>query len=145
MKKMLCLLLLATSGCYYHGYAVRQVPSDPPLSREEVERLVGAGVSEPVVAEMVEKRGAAPLSPDDLVALKKAGVSDPIVQKMIESERKAPKVVVDDYYAYYPSYYYDYYPYYYYPHAYAGFYYGYGWGWGYRSSTRGSFGVRGYR
>lgn len=137
------------AGCYYEGYAVRRIgPAEPPLSREEVERLTGAGVSEPVVVEMVEKRGASPLSPDDLVTLKKAGVSDPVVQKMISSERKEPAhVVVDDYYyAYPPSYYYDYgYPYYPYYGVGFGVSYGYGWGWGYRSYSRGSLGVRGYR
>ena len=86
MRKMLCVLLMAMTGCYYQGYAVRKVvPSEPPLSKEEVERLASAGVSEPVVMEMVEKRGSQPLSPDDLVALKKAGVSDTLVQKMISS------------------------------------------------------------
>ena len=149
MRKMLCLLLLASSGCFYQGYAVRHVgPSEPPLSREEVERLAGAGVSEAVIVEMVESRGASPLVADDLVALKKAGVSDPVVQKMIANERKQTAVVVDDYYAYYPSSYYYYgYPYYPYygPYVGASFYYGYGWGWGHHHHSRGSGGVRVYR
>jgi hypothetical protein len=151
MRKMWCLLtLIGLSGCYYEGYAVRRIgPAEPPLSREEVERLSSAGVSEPVVVEMIEKRGASPLSTDDLVALKKAGVSDPVVQKMIASERKeTAHVVIDDYYyAYPPSYYYGYgYPYYpYYGVGVGdGFSYGYGWGWGH-SHSRGSIGVRGYR
>lgn len=149
---MLCVLLLAgLSGCYYQGYAVRHVgPAEPPLSREEVERLTNAGVSEPVVVEMVEKRGATPLSADDLVELKKAGVSDGLVQKMIASERKqTAQVVVDDYYYAYPSSYYYGYPYYpYYPYygVGVGFSYGYGWGYGgYHSYPRGSAGVRVYR
>lgn len=158
MKKLMVVLTLAAglSGCYYPGYAVRRVgPSEPPLSREEVERLAGAGVSEPVIGEMIEKRGAAPLSSDDLVALKKAGVPDPVVQKMIASERKQTEhAVVDEYYAY-PSYYYYGYPYYhpygygYYPYYGASFSYGVGWGWGYgghyHSHPRGSLGVRAYR
>src|SRR6185503_17822925 len=76
MKQMLCVLVLATlSGCYYPAYSVRRVaPAEPPVTREETERLAAAGVSDPVVVELVEKRGAAPLTPDDLVALKKAGV-----------------------------------------------------------------------
>jgi len=153
MRKMLaCVLALAMAGCYYQGYAVRKVVnSDPPLSKEEVERLASAGVSDPVLLEMVEKRGSAPLSPDDLVALKKAGVSDPVVQKMISSERKeASKVVVEDYY--YPAYgygypgYYPYYPYYGYYGPSVGFGVGYGWGgYYYRSYPRGSYGVRVYR
>src|SRR5688572_3510591 len=59
MRKMLaCVLLAALTGCYYQGYAVRKVVnSDPPLSKEEVERLASAGVSDPVLLEMVEKRG----------------------------------------------------------------------------------------
>jgi len=148
---MLCLLLLAASGCYYQGYAVRRVtPAEPPLSREEVERLAGAGVSEGVIVEMVESRGVSPLASDDLVALKKAGVSDPVVQKMIANERKQSAVVVDDYYAYHPyypyySYGYPYYPYYYGPYVGASFYYGYGWGWGHHHHSRGSAGVRAYR
>lgn len=149
MKKMLCVLLLATSGCYYQGYAVRKVVNpDPPLSREEVERLTTAGVSEPVVQEMVEKRGVAPLTPDDLVALKKANVPDPVVQKMIANERKEPSNVgVEDFYVYPGSRYY-YYDYPYYPY-YSGFSYGvgWGWGWGYRHHyhPRGYMGVRVYR
>ena len=150
---MLCVLLLAgLSGCYYQGYAVRRVgPAEPPLSREEVERLATAGVSEPVVVEMIEKRGAVALSADDLVELKKAGVSDGLVQKMIASERKqTAQVVVDDYYYAYPSSYYYGYPYYpYYPYygvgVGVGFSYGYGWGWGYHSYPRGGGSVRVYR
>ena len=148
MRKMLCVLLMAMTGCYYQGYAVRKVVNaDPPLSKEEVERLASAGVSDPVLLEMVEKRGSAPLSPDDLVALKKAGVSDPVVQKMISSERKEPsRVVVEDYY--YPAY--SGYPYYYpyYPYYYPAVSFGVGYGWGgsyYRSYPRGYYGVRVYR
>jgi hypothetical protein len=145
MKKMLCVLLLATSGCYYQGYAIRKVaPVEPPLTRDEVEKLSAAGVSEPVIVEMIEKRGGAPLTPDDLVALKKAGTPDPVVQKMIATERKEPeRVVIDDYYVYpSSSYYYDY------PYYYPSFSYGVGWGWGwgyYRPYWRGSMGVRVYR
>jgi hypothetical protein len=143
MKKMLCVLLLATSGCYYQGYAVRRVvPAEPPLTREEVERLSAAGVSEPLIVEMVEKRGAVPLTPDDLVALKKAGTTDPVVQKMIATERKQPEMaVVDDYYVYPSSaYYYDY------PYYHSTYSYGFGWGWGYyQPYSRGTLGVRVYR
>ena len=139
MRKLACVLLLATSGCYYQGYAIRKVgPMEPPVSREEVERLSAAGVSEPVIIELIEKRGAAPLSPDDLVALKKAGAADSVVQKMIAAERKVENVVFEDAYAA-PYYYYDY-------PAYASFGYGFGWGWGYyRPYPRGYMGVRVYR
>ncbi len=127
MKKLLGVLLLATSGCYYQGYAVKKVVTiEPPVSREEAERLSRAGVSEPVLIELVEKRGAAPLTSDDLVALKNAGTPDSVVQKMIAAERKAPEtVVVDGEYAY-PGYYYTDYPYYY-----SSFAFGYGVSFGY--------------
>jgi hypothetical protein len=52
--------------------------------------MVSVGVSEPVMMELVEKRGAMPLTADDLVALKKAGASDVLIQHMIASEKKAP-------------------------------------------------------
>ena len=143
---MCVLALAALSGCYYPSYAVRRVaPSDPPVSREETERLAAAGVSEPVITELIDKRGAATLTPDDLVALKKAGVSDSLVQKMIASERKeTAAVMVDDYY-YSPAYYgYPYYPYY--PYYGAAWGVGWGWGWGsYYSYPRGAVGVRVYR
>ena len=145
MRKSLCVLLLAgLAGCYVPAYAVRRVvaPADPPLSREEVERLASAGVSEPVLLELVEKRGSVRLAPDDLVALKKAGVGDPVVQKMIASERQQPaQVAVDEYYVS-PSYYYYDYPYYHY-----GYGFGWGWGWGYPRYyyPRATVGVRVYR
>lgn len=143
MRLVLYALLLASSGCYYQGYAVRRVmPAEPPISREEVERLTSAGISEAVILEAVEKRGAFPLTPDDLVALKKAGSSDTVVQKMIASERKQPdRVVVEDGY---PGSY-GYYPYYDYPYYYPGVVFGVGWGWGYHYYPRGSWGVRVYR
>jgi len=144
MRNLLSVLALASlSGCYYQGYAVRRVaPVEPAVSREEVERLASAGVSEPVILELVEKRGAARLSPDDLVALKKASVSDPVVQKMIVLERKeVAQVAVDEYYAT-PGYYYYDHPYY------STFSYGLGWGWGWGyhyGYPRGYMGVRVYR
>lgn len=145
---MVCVLLLAgLSGCFYEGYAMRRaVPPEPPLSREEVERLAGAGVSETVISEMVEKRGAAPLSADDLVALKKAGVPDPVVQKMIASERKEI-ARTEDYYVHPSSYYYYHdYPYYYPYYSSYSYGFGWGWGWGYRAYPRGGYmGVRVYR
>lgn len=141
MKKMLCVLLLAASGCYYPAHTVRRAyPTDPPITREEVERLASAGVSEAVINELIGKRGSVQLSPDDLVALKKAGTPDAVVQKMIASERKAPEpAVAEDGAAYpYSYYYYDY------PYAYSSFSYGFGWGWGYYR-PRGYMGVRIYR
>ena len=69
-KRWLILALAGMTGCYYPAYTVRRsTPVDPPVSKEEIERLASAGVSEGVMTELVEKRGAATLSTDDLVAL----------------------------------------------------------------------------
>jgi hypothetical protein len=143
MKKLWLILALASlAGCYYPAYTVRRsAPVDPPVSKEEVERLASAGVSEGVMTELVEKRGAAALSTDDLVALKKSGVPDAVVQKMIANKREAASnAVVEEVYPYPNSYYYDY-PYY------GSFSYGFGWGWGgyYRPYPRYGVGVRVYR
>ncbi len=140
MKKSLCLLLLATAGCVYPAYTVRRpLPTEPPVSREEIERLSNAGISETVMIELIEKRGALALSTDDLVALKKADAPDPVVQKAIASERKiVEQVIVEDYYS-------GYYPYYgaSFSYGFWGYpYYGYGYGYGY---SRGAMGVRVYR
>jgi hypothetical protein len=140
MKKSLCLLLLAAAGCTYPAYTVRRpIPTEPPVSREEIERLSNAGISEPVMIELIEKRGAQTLSTDDLIALKKADAPDPVVQKAIASERKIVErvVIVDDYY---PGYY---------PYYGASFSYGFGWGYPYYGYgygyPRGGIGVRVYR
>jgi len=148
MKKLLCLLLLAAAGCTYPAYTVRKpIAAEPPVSKEEIERMSNAGISEPVMVELLDKRGAAPLSPDDLVALKNAGAPDPVVQKAIASERKVvERVVVEDYY-------YPYYPYAgYYPYYGASFSYGFAWGYPYYGYghyyggyPRGYGGVRIYR
>ncbi|HLY11866.1 MAG TPA: hypothetical protein VKW04_21375 [Planctomycetota bacterium] len=142
MKKLLCLLLVASSGCTYSAYTIRRpLPSEPPLTREEIERMSAAGLSEPVMIELLERRGALALTPDDLVALKHAGAPDSVVQKAIASERKVvERVVVEDYSAY-PYYGYPYYPYY-------GASFGFGWGYGgyyYGGYPRGAVGVRVYR
>jgi hypothetical protein len=134
MRKMLLAIPLALAGCVYERVAREPAaPSGPPVTREEMERLSAAGVSEPVLIELVEKRGARPVSADDLVALKKAGASDAVVQKMIASETKEPEVVLVEqptyYYPrpYYPHpWYYD--PWYCYPSI--------GFGFGYHSHRR---------
>lgn len=146
MGRWLCVLGLASlGGCVVYERAPASRPADPPLSRDEASRLLAAGVSGPVLDELVERRGVEPLDADALAALKKAGASDALLQKMIASVRTPPPepetVVVD-------------YPHYYYP-----YYYGYGWpywrsyypgwsfGFGYsRSYYRGSSrGIRVYR
>lgn len=139
MKKMMLVLGLATlAGCYIPAHTVRRAyPTDPPVSREEAERLTSAGVSEAVIIELIGKRGATPLTTDDLVALKKAGTPDAVVQKMIASERKTPEVAVVEENPYPYSYYYYDYPYY---HT----YFSYGFGYGYYR-PRGYWGVRVYR
>jgi len=139
---MLCLLLLASASCTYPAYRIRRtLPTDPPVSREEIERMSGAGISEPVMIELIERRGAAPLTPDDLVVLKNAGAPDAVVQKAIASERQiVERVVVEN--SGYP------YPYYDYPYYGASFGYGFGWGYGgyyYGGYPRGYMGVRVYR
>lgn len=128
-------------GCYTEVYREpAAVPAGPPLTREEVERLAAAGVSEPVLLELVEQRGARPLSADDIVALKKAGAPDAVVQKMIARETKEPEVV----YVERPVYYYRSYYYHdpWWPHS---WYCGPGFGFSYhyyRWRPRAGFGVR---
>lgn len=154
MKKWMCVLALAVlGGCYTPaGYVVRRMaPAEPPVSKEEAQRLASAGVSDSVITELIEKRGATPLAAEDLVDLKKGGVPDPVVQKMISSERKeSTPTTVEDYYVapgYYGYPYYPYYPYYYGPAVSVGV----GWGWGYYGHyhggcyPRGAVGVRVYR
>ncbi len=111
MARLAVLLLasLALGGCIVYDRNPVEAPPGPPVTRDEAERLAAAGISEPVIVELVEKRGARPLTADDLVALKKAGASDTVVQKMIAAESREPEVVVvrdPDYYYYPPSYYY---------------------------------------
>jgi len=150
MKKWLCVLLLLSSGCTTQTYTVRKplLPMEPPVTREEIERMSSAGLSEPVMIELIDKRGSQALTTDDLVALKQAGAPDTVVQKAISSERKViEQVVVHEYYAY-PAYYG--YPYYGYPYSSVSFSYGVGFGYGYYGGyyggyPRGSMGVRAYR
>ena len=126
MRKTLPLLLLAAGGCLYapHHREATPIRSEPPLSTAEVEQLAAAGISEPVVLELVERRGAAPLSADDLVTLKKAGASEKVLDRMIANERQEPAPVAWDSPVYYHRSYY--YPHYYYPRVGIGFSYGFG-------------------
>ncbi len=88
---MLPFLALALSGCVYRAHRVnREAAQPPPVMREEVERMMAAGISEGVLIDLVDRRGAAHLSSEDLVALKKAGASETLLAKMIASERKEP-------------------------------------------------------
>ena len=96
MRWILPVLVLSAGACAPY----RPYPQyDPPLTRVEGERLAAAGISEPVVIELVEKRGALKLSADDIVAIKQAGASDAVIQKMITHERQEPvRVRYVDYY-----------------------------------------------
>ena len=134
MRKLLYVVLLASAGCTVPSYTIRKpLPTEPPLTREELERMSTAGLSEPVMMELIDRRGAAPLTPDDLVALKNAGAPDPVVQKAIAAERKVVEhVVVQDYYGY-PAY-----------STSFSFGFGYG-GYYYGGYPRGYYGVRVYR
>jgi hypothetical protein len=116
MKYAAMVLALGLGGCIVHERAPAEAPPGPPVTRDEAERLSAAGVSEPVLVELIEKRGARPLTADDLVALKAAGASDTVVQKMIAAESREPDVVVVREPAYY----------YYYPYGYS--YWGPAWG-----------------
>ncbi len=90
MKRAWLLLVLAgAAGCVHRYPVVRH--HDPPLTQGEAGRLAAAGVGEPVMIELVEKRGALKLSADDIVEIKKAGASDGVIQKMIALERKEPE------------------------------------------------------
>lgn len=97
MKSVLPALVLALSGCVMTSYERRSVSAPiPPVSREEAERLVAAGLSEKVIIEMVDSRGMIHLTSDEIVTLKKKGASDALLEKMIAAERREPQVVVID-------------------------------------------------
>ncbi len=115
MKKntMLALALALLSGCFYETYDRRAMspPIPPPVTRDEMERLSAAGVSEATMLELVDQRGARPLSADDIVAIKKAGGSDAVIAKMQATVRKEPEIVYVEQPVIYRSYYYG--PYWY--------------------------------
>ena len=147
MKTLVAVSILALAGCYYEPYGVpsgvRTVPL--PMTRSEVEGMVRAGVSEPVMVDVIDKRGAAPLTADDIVALKKAGASDGVIAKMQKTERREPDPTLldgglpdSDLYG---NVYVDYpYGYPYWGYSYAAWR-GYScWGWGGRSSWGGGWG-----
>jgi hypothetical protein len=131
MKKMLTALsLLLLAGCFYEVRDRRAMaPAAPPLTRGEVEKMAAAGVSDAVILETVDHRGAKVLSADDIVALKTAGASDEVISRMQSNVRKEPEIV----YVESPVYYHYYYGPYWYP--WWGFSYSY---WG----RRGGGGVR---
>lgn len=138
---MSCLAALAFGGCVVYDRAPVPRPADPPLSRDEAQALLSAGVSEAVITELVERRGMAPLDADAVAALKKGGASDVLLQKMITAARTPPPPPETVYVEPYP-YYYGYAPVY----ASVGFGFGYHYGYSSRYHCRPSHrGVRVYR
>ena len=104
------LLVLLLAGCIYREYRPRSAgPEGPALTKADLERLAAAGISEAVVTELLDRRGAVKLSSDDVVALKKAGAADATIQKALASERQEPAIVADAPPVYYYHYYYPHY------------------------------------
>ena len=99
----------------------------PDLTKEEVKRLVAAGISDDVIVEYVRTNGPVqPLTAQDLIDLRQANVSEKVLAAMMEPAR-APAATPSQTYesgtTYYPTYYS--YPWYY-PSAYFSFgYYAY--------------------
>ncbi len=82
----MAILTLALAGCIYHPHRTRATgPEGPALTKTDLERLASAGISDPVVTELLDRRGTVKLSADDVVARKKAGASDDAVQKALAS------------------------------------------------------------
>lgn len=108
----------------------------PDVDKNDIRKLLAAGISEPTIVEFIRKNAPAePLSIDDITELKKAGAGDAVLSAMLEASRTSdavtrtqdrPPTVVYTYpsssYYYYPYYSsYSYYPYSYrhpYPYAY---------------------------
>lgn len=131
--------LLPLGGCIVHEHREVPRPAEPPLTRDEALRLVQAGLSEPVVVELVLRRGVEPLDAAAVAELSKAGAPDALLQRMITAARVPPPPepepvyveLVDPWYAWRP----------WYPTI--GFGFGFG---GYRSyGHRTSRGIRIYR
>ena len=134
VKNSLPLLLLFAAGCFYapHRHNTKTVRTQPPLAREEVERLAAAGVSDRVILELVDRRGAIALDADDMVALKEAGANDVVLSRMISNEREELTTVAWDSPEVYRSSYHrrSYFP-----------FIGFGFGFGSRHCRRGGWGV----
>ena len=99
----------------------------PDLTKEEVKRLVAAGISDDVIVEYVRANGPVqPLTAQDLIDLRQANVSEKVLAAMMEPARapaRTPSQAPESETLYYTNYYS--YPWYY-PSAYFSFgYYGY--------------------
>jgi len=137
MKKMMMTLLFLATGPLLLAAEV---------SKEDLKKLVAAGISDKVIVSFVQANGpVAKLTPEDLIELKTAGITEALLATVLSTPappaRTAPVTrpsasnvyvttpaagpeytYVDSYYS--PSYY-PYYPYYSYPYVGIGFgYYG---------------------
>ena len=113
------------------------------VTKEDVRRLLNAGVSEQTIVEFIRRNAPAePLSVEDVMELKAAGAGDAVLNAMLEASRASEAVAPSkssnsygDSYTYpgttysysYPEYSYApyasfYYPYYYYPYYYPYYY-----------------------
>jgi hypothetical protein len=145
----------------------------PDLTKEEVKRLVAAGISDDVIVEYVRKNGPVqPLTAQDLIDLRQANVSEKVLAAMLEpapsqaqESGTAYTTTYDSYPWYYPSayfsfgyyagpyaypYYYRYpyygYPYYRYPYYSHPYYaYPYHYSYPYRYATPYPYSVHNYR
>ena len=100
MKKrvfgVLAVLGIALAGCVLPPRPIYRAQAPrPPISTEDVVKLIRAGISEPVILEKLKSEGivAAPSS-DDLVALKKEGASDRVIEAMLAA-RVGPPVAAE--------------------------------------------------
>jgi hypothetical protein len=60
----------------------------PDLTKEEVKRLVAAGISDGVIVEYIHKNGPVqPLTSQDLIDLRQANVSEEVLAAMLEPAR----------------------------------------------------------
>lgn len=102
MSILAAALILPACGASKNRHA--STYAGPPLAKEELVRLSAAGLSETVMLEVLESRGAVPLKADDVAAIKLAGAADAVIARMIALERKEPEVVVlENDYTYRPS------------------------------------------
>ena len=134
---MLCLL----SGCVIGPvprYRVREAAA-PPLSSEEIVRMVKAGLSDVMIIEKINANGleARPTA-EQIAALKKDGVSEGVLRAMLTAplrERTEERLIYTE----------DYYPYSYGPWWYGTYWYGWPyWGWGFSYYPYHGWGYRGY-
>ena len=124
MKILIALLLTLCSA----------IPAMADVTKEDVRKLVSAGISDNVIVQYVRTNGPVRMTVDDLAELKKLGASDTVLSALVsgrQDQRPEPQpvqtttVVVQEspvvYYWYWGPYYYGGYycrPYYYRPYYY---------------------------